>query len=242
MSHPNAEAPKSSGGLMEDLINIFVNPSSVFEHQRNKSFAMPALVQSIIMLVLCLAMGNLIGPYFDAENARAMAAAAAKGQAMPAEAQAAAEKFARYGAYAVLVIMPWFIAIVGGLFGWIGAKIVGANMGYGQSAMVASWAGFPAVLGTIAMGIMGMMTDPTTIRGVADGQLGPARFLDPATASPAILGLLQSIDIFSIWTIILFGIGVSVVGQVSRGSGMVASLVKWGIVALFSVGAAVMRG
>jgi len=242
VSHPNAEAPKSSGGLMEDLIGIFVSPAAVFEHQRNKSFVMPALVQSIIMLVLCIAMGNLIGPYFDAENARAMAAAAAKGQAMPPEMKASAEKFARYGAFGFMVIMPWFTAIVGGLLGWIGSKIVGAQMSYGQSAMAAAWAGFPAVFGVVAMGIMGMMADPATIRGVADAQLGPARFLDPATASPAILGLLQSIDIFGIWTIILFGIGVSVVGRVSRGSGMIASLVKWGIVALLSVGGAVMRG
>lgn len=242
MSHPNAEAPKSSGGLMEDVVNIFVNPSSVFEHQRNKSFAMPALVQSLIMLVLVIAMGNLIAPFFDAEQARALAAAAANGQTMPPEAAANAQKFGRYGAFGVLVIMPWFIAIFGGLFGWIGSKVVGAKIGYGQAATIASWAGFPAILGTIAMGIMGIVMDTTTVRGVADGQLGPARFLDPATASPAVLGLLQSIDIFSIWGIVLFGIGVSVVGGVSRGSGMVASIVKWGIVALFSVGGALMRG
>lgn len=227
---------------MEDVINIFVNPSAVFEHQRNKSFAMPALIQTVLMLVLVVAMGNLISPYFDAENARAMAAAAAKGQVMPPEAQATAEKFSHYVALGMMVILPWFVAIVGGLFGWIGAKIVGAKMGYGQAAMIASWSGFPAILSTIAMGIMGMMTDTSTVRGISDGQLGPARFLDPATASPAIMGLLQSIDIFSIWTIVLFGIGVSVVGMVSRGTGMIASLVKWGIVALFSVGGAVLRG
>jgi len=242
VSHPNAETQKQSGGLMEDLINIFVNPSSVFEHQRDKSFVMPALVQSALMLVLVVAMGNLLSPFFDAENARAMAAAAAKGQAMPPEAAATAEKFSRYISFGVLVLLPWFTAILGGLLGWVGAKIVGAKLGYGQVAMIASWAGFPAVVSTLVMGVMGVLSDTASIRGIADGQLGLARFLDPATASPAMLGLLQSLDIFSIWTILLFGIGVSVVGRVSRGTGMIASLIKWGIVALFAVGSAVIRG
>jgi hypothetical protein len=241
VSHPNAEAPKSSG-LMEDLINIFVKPSAVFENQRNKSFVMPALVQSVIMIVLVLAMGNLIMPFFDAENARAMAAAAAKGQAIPPEAAAAAEKFSRYGAMGFMVLAPWFFAIFGGLLGWIGAKIVGAKMGYGQAATVASWSSFPNILGTVAMGVIGMMSDLTTVRGVADGQLGPARFLDPTTASPAILALLQTLEVFNIWSVVLFAIGVAVVGRVSMGSGMIASIVKWGIVALFAVGGAVVRG
>ena len=246
MSHPNAEAQKSSGGLMEDLINIFVNPSAVFEHQRNKSFVMPALIQTILFAALVFGLRNLIMPFWDAETSRQMAAQAAamaaKGQAMPEGAKAMGEKMASYGSMIGPIIAPWFTAIVGGLFTFLASRLVGAKLSFGQSAMIASWSNFPAVLSFIAMGIIGMMMDPATVRGVTDGQLGPGKFFDPNTTSPALVALFQNLDLFNIWSIVIMGIGIAVVARVPRGSGFVGALIKWGIVVLFSIVPAVLRG
>lgn len=245
MSHVMTDAPKSSS-LMEDLVNIFVNPSKVFENNRTKSFVMVAVVQSVIFLVLALALKNLIQPYMDAEFARNMAKAAAKaaasGQPMPAGANAMAEKIASATAVAGPVLAPWLIAIFGGLFTWLGARLVGAKITFGQSAMIAAWSSFPGVLAYIATGIQGVMADPQTVRGMNDASVGPARFVDPATTPAALLGLLQNLDIFSIWTVVLIAIGVAVVARVPRGTGFIASLIKWGIVVLFTMVPAVMQG
>ena len=39
------------------------------------------------------------------------------------------------------------------------------------------------------------------------------------------LALLANLDPFRIWQVILFGIGVSVIGRVTRGSGMLAAII-----------------
>lgn len=247
MSHLTGEVTTSgdnSGGLMEDVINIFVNPSSVFEHQRNKSFVVPALVLSVIFAVLVFALRNLIAPFFDAEFARQMAAqsAAAGGQAIPESARAMSEKIAVISAMAGPVLAPWFTAIVGGLFTWIGARIVGAKLSYGQAATISAWSAFPSVLAFIATAVMGMTMDTSAIRGVTDGQLGPGKFIDPTTTSPALVALFQNLDLFTVWSVVILGIGIAVVARVPRGTGMIGAIIKWGIVVLFSVVPAVLRG
>jgi hypothetical protein len=245
VSHVITDAPSSRSTLMEDVVNIFIKPSSVFENNRNKSFVMAAVVQSVIFLVLVFALKNLVSPYMDAEVARNMAKAAAKaaasGQPMPAGAGAMGEKIASIGGMIGPVLAPWFIAIFGGLFTWIAARIVGAKLTFGQSAMIAAWSGFPAVLSYIATGVQGALVDAGTVRGMSDASLGPARFVDPATTPAALLALLQNLDVFSLWTVILIAIGVAIVARVTVSSGVVASIVKWGIVVLISMVPAVMQ-
>lgn len=244
MSHPNAEAQKSSGGLMEDVIGIFVSPSQVFAHQRNKSFVMPVLIQMVIFIALAVGLKNLMAPFWDAEFARGAAKAAEKAAAAgtPAPPAGMMDTMQNVTYYSAAIVGPWITAIFGGIVLWLGGKIVGARMSVGQGMTIAAWAAMPTILGMIAMAVLGVMADPQTVRGMGDAQLGPARFLDPATASPAILALMTLLDVFNIWCVVLAGIGVAVVGGVSRGAGMVASVVKWGVSALFAVGGAIMRG
>lgn len=244
MSHPNAEAQKSSGGLMEDVIGIFVSPSQVFEHQRNKSFVMPVLIQMVILTALAVGLKNLMAPFWDAEFARGAAKAAQQAAAngTPAPPAGMMNSIQSFTYYSAAVVGPWLTAIIGGIVLWLGGKIVGAKFSVGQGMTIAAWAGMPMILGMIAMAVLGVMADPLTVRGMGDAQLGLARFFDPNTASPALMALFTILDVFSIWSIVLAGIGVSVVGHVSRGAGMVAALVRWGVTALFTVGGAVMRG
>lgn len=246
MSYPDAEVPKAkaNGSLMEDVIKIFYKPSEVFDNQRNSSFLMPALIQTVLFALIVFSMRNLISPFWDAESARQMAAQAAKaaanGQPLPEGAKAMGEKIASFSSIVGPLIAPWFTAIIGGLFTWIASKIVGAKLSYGQSATIASWAAFPAVLAFIAMAIFGVMMDPATIRGVTDGQLGPGKFIDPNTTSRALVALFQNMDIFSIWTVLLSGIGIAVVSRASLNTGLVGAVIKWGIVVLFSVVPAIL--
>ena len=247
MSYPDAEVPKvktNNGSLMEDVIKIFYKPTEVFDNQRNNSFVMPALIQTVLFAVIVFSMKNLISPFWDAESARAMAAQAAKmaenGQAMPENAKAMSEKIAGITAMVGPLLAPWLTAIFGGFITWIAAKIVGAKLTYGQSATIAAWAAFPAVLAFITTAIFGMIMDPATIRGVTDGQLGPGKFIDPNTTSRAVVALFQQLDIFSVWTFILSGIGIAIVSRSSLQTGLVGALIKWGIVVALSVVPAVL--
>jgi uncharacterized membrane protein len=236
VSLPIDAGTKSSGGLMEDLVGIFVSPAAVFERRRGGSFALPALVQMVIFLVLAIALKNLMQPFMDAEFARAMAKAAEKaaasGQPMPQAATDMMAKVQSFSAIAGPAILPWIIAIVGGIFVWLFAKIVGASFGVSQGMNISAWSFMPAILGMIVVGIFGVVADPQTVRGMADAQLGPARFFDPKTTSPFLYAILQRVDVFGIWSMILTGIGISVIGRVSRQSGLIASFIQWAAVAV----------
>jgi hypothetical protein len=89
----------------------------------------------------------------------------------------------------------------------------------------------PAILGYIAMAVQGAITDTSAVRGVGDAQLGPARFVDPATTPPALMSLLTQLDVFNLWSLVIIAIGVSVVAHASRSTGAVAAVIRFAIVA-----------
>lgn len=236
MSLPIDASAKPSGGLMDDLLEIFVKPSAVFERRRTSGFVVPVLVQMVLFLLLAVGLHNLMAPYIDADFARSMAKAAAKaaasGQPMPESATAMAEKIKEFASYGGPAIIPWIIAIVGGIFVWLFAKIVGAKLEVGQGMTISAWSFFPAILATVVVAIFGVMADADSVRGMSDAQLGPARFFDPATTPPLLLQFLMRCDLFTIWSVILTGIGISVVGRVSRMAGIGAAVIQWVVVAL----------
>lgn len=233
--------PAKQGGLFEDVIDVFVRPATLFDRVRDQSFVRPALVQTVIFVVLVLACRNLVTPFFDAEFARSMQQAAAKGQPIPEGAQAMGSKIAGFMSVAGPILAPWFVAILGGLATWIGARVVGAKLSYGQSATIASWAATPLILGYIALAVQGAMVDASTIRGVSDGQIGPARLLDPNTASPPLLALLTQLDVFSIWGLVITAIGVATVARTVRSTGALAALIRFALGALTTVVPALLR-
>ncbi|MEP6766135.1 MAG: YIP1 family protein [Gemmatimonadaceae bacterium] len=236
MSLPTDASTKPSGGLMDDLLEIFVKPSAVFERRRDSGFVVPVVVQMLLFVVLAVGLHNLMAPYMDADFARAMAKTAAKaaanGQPMPEQATAMAEKFKNVGGYVIPAVVPWLVAIIGGIFVWLFAKIVGAKLQVGQGMTIAAWSFFPAILAMVVVAVFGVIADPQTVRGMSDAQLGPARFVDPATVSPILLQFLMRLDVFNIWSVILTGIGISVVGRVSRTAGIGAAVIQWVVVAL----------
>lgn len=231
--------PGKQGGVFEDFIDVLVRPSALFDRVRNQGFVKPALVQTIMLLVLVLALRNLVQPFFDAEFARQGALQAAKmaesGRAMPEGASAMSEKIGTFMSTVGLVLSPWLIAIFGGLFTWIAARVVGARIAFGQAATIASWSYTPAILGYIVFAVQGALMDTTAVRGVSDAQIGPARFLDPTTASPVLLGLLQQLDLFNVWTLVLTAIGVAVVARTSISTGALAAIIRFAIAALFTL-------
>jgi hypothetical protein len=237
VTHSSEPVTSSKGGsVMEDLINIFINPALVFEHQKHKGFVVPALVQMVLLLVIAFAMNNLMAPFLDADMAttiaRVQASAAAKGTTVPPEQIAGMQKGAQWSLYGVAVLGPWLTAVGIGVVVWLCAKFVSAKMSVTQGMMIASWSAMPTILGLLALAIFGLFADPQTVRGTGDGQLGAARFFDPATMNPLFMEILKRIEVFYFWEIALTGIGIAVVAGVARSSGFIAAAIRWALVAV----------
>jgi hypothetical protein len=123
------------------------------------------------------------------------------------------------------------------------------NFGFGGKAQFGSiftvwmYAMLPSVIKTL-LGIVvlyaGMAPESFNIKNFAPTNLGA--FLNPADTNAALYSLATSIDIITIWSLALVGIGVAIVAGVKRSSGYIAAFGWWAIVVLLGVGIAAVTG
>jgi hypothetical protein len=210
--------------MLDDMLEIFVAPSKVFERRRNSGYGMLLLTLVILLVLISVATLSLTAPYWDAQFDLGMKLAAAKGQEMPAEASGAMARtagrwFGVLGGVIYVPIMVW----LGGLFVMLGSKIAGANVNYKQGTLIFTLAFFPRLLAPVIMSVQSLLVSPESIRSFSDGALGPARFFDPLTTSPILLGVLGNFELTNLWSFALVAIGVRVIGAVSMGAAVFAA-------------------
>jgi hypothetical protein len=220
----NEVATPASGSLLDDLLEIFVAPSKVFERRRNSGYGMLMLILVVLTVLISVATMSLTAPYWDAQFDLSMKLAAAKGQEMPAEATGPMARTAGrwFGVLGGAIFVPIFVWL-GGLFVLMGSKIAGANVSYKQGALIFTLAGFPRLLAPIIMSVQSLMVTPESIRSFSDGALGPARFFDPLTTSPILLGVLGNFELTNLWAFALVAIGIRVIGKVTMGTAVFAT-------------------
>jgi hypothetical protein len=78
------------------------------------------------------------------------------------------------------------------------------------------------------------------IKNFAPTNLGA--FLDPIETNKALYALATSLDVTTIWTLVLLGIGTAIVAGIKRSSGYIAVFGWWAIYVLASAGIAAFQG
>jgi len=226
MTEATASPTPAKSGIWEDFIDIFYQPSQVFDRRRDGKFGLALLALVILSGVLFLALKNGLAPIMDAEMAKAAAAMAAKNpQITPdqiAAQQAMMEKFAVIG---YVLFMPIGIVIAAVLV-WLISKFVGASLAFAASMMIATYSQFPRVAEMIVNAIQGLVLAPESITSRYSVQIGPARFFDPH-ANPVLLTVLGGLDLFTIWVTVLIAIGIKVVARVEMSKAALAAVIVW---------------
>jgi hypothetical protein len=224
----DAAAPPTvpSAGIWEDFIDIFHQPSQVFDRRRHGQFGLALLFLVVMFAVLYIALNNGLAPITDAEVAKQAAAMAEKNPAMTAEqlsgARGAMEKFAMFGA---IIFIPVGV-FLGAVLLWLVAKFVDAKIAFAAAMMVITYSQMPRLIELVLNALQGLFLDPASITSRYSVQIGPARFL--GNDSNAILQtLFGGLDLFTIWTCVLVAIGLSVVARVSIQKGAIASVIIW---------------
>ncbi|MEO5588913.1 MAG: YIP1 family protein [Gemmatimonadaceae bacterium] len=214
-------------GLWEDFIDIFFQPAAVFERRRDGKFGLALLVLAVLSGVLFFALHNGIAPIMDAEMARQAQMIAAKNPQITTEQLAAQqgmmEKFANVG---FVLFVPIGIAITAALM-WVVAKFLDAKIAFAAAMMIATYSTVPRLIETVINAVQGLFLSPESITSRYSVQVGPARFLDIASANPIVMTLLGGLDLFSIWTIVLLAIGVAVVAKVPISRGAIVGFMVW---------------
>ena len=222
-------------GIVEDFFDIIASPSAVYERRRESSPWLPLLVVSVVMGLAFLATSGAMQPIMDAEYERGMKAMLeANSKFTPEQLEQGRAVAQGFGKLMFIVGTPLAIFFCGlGLM--LTAKLVDATLKLGTGVMIAAWAFVPRMLGAVLNAIQLQFMRPESLDGIYRLSVGPARFMDPDTASPILMALAGRFDVFILWTTLLFGIGVSVVARVSRLKGMLAAFGVWVLGSFFAL-------
>ena len=245
-----ATVPATGLTQWQRVTNTFVAPSKTFEDIKrgNKSWWMPLIIMAIVGYILFAAVYTKIGMQQAVDNQVRMDPKTAERMAqMPPEQRATGEKISLYITEGIFVASPLFVMAIAAIVGLVLWGTI--NIGFGGKAtfseVYAVWfyASLPTIFKTL-LGVVtifvGMAPESFNLKNFAPTNLGA--FLDPVETNKALYALATSLDVITIWTLVLMGIGVATVAGVKRGSGYITSFGWWAIIVLFGVGVAAVRG
>lgn len=234
---PSAAAPPPAekASIVEDFIDIFYAPSSVFARRATGGFGLHLLIITLISALFAFASHSVFSQIFDAEFARGMAKAMAKNPRLTSDMvnsmRPMQEKITSALVYAGAPLAIFFTAI----FVWIAAKIVGAKLTFGQSALVTTLAWIPRLVGGLIGVLQVVLMDTSNFTNRYSLSASPAKFMDPDATNAKLFGLMGNLDLFAIWFTILLAIGISVVGKVPRNKGYLAAVLIFVVGTLLTV-------
>jgi len=240
---PIPEAPLSQGAR---IINTFIAPSKTFtDLRRSASWWAPWLLISIFSLVFIFAIGKQVGFEQVSKNQVEHSSRADQFDKLPPDQQAKqlqiSSKIVGIFAYGSPVLILFYVLIETVVL-WLTFKLVmGAETSFGQAYAISFYAGLPgiigAILGTIVL-FAGVTPDGFDINNPVGTNL--AYYLDPETTGKFVRGMASSLDLISIWSIVLVGIGFACTSKVKRSTAIIVVVVWYLVYKLATSGMASM--
>ena len=230
MTSPTAEpvvAPAAKpASRWEDFMDIFYAPSTVYARRQNQSpWPTIIIVTVLLTLVTVLTFGRM-EPAVEAELRQAAAKQIAKNPQMSADMADKSVSFGLIGKKWGIVFFP-LGALIAAIFVWIVAKLVGAKETFQGALVVVTYSSIIAIVQAIVVGAQALVMDVSNLTTPDQLSLSAARFLDKATASPALYTVLKQLDVFGIWALVVMAIGVKVTGKTSRNGAIAFGLIWW---------------
>jgi hypothetical protein len=214
---------------------VFFSPVATFDSiARRPGWVLPLLLWTIVSVTVT----TLLIPRIDFEKLM-RARLERGGQTVPEEriqaAVAMQKRLAPFLYNAIAVVTPaLFSVLVAGVF-WGAYKSFGWDLTFAQSMGVTTHGFLPGVLGSllfIPVLLKNATADPAALGDMLHSNLG---YLVPRS-SAVLHALLQSVDLFSFWTLALLVIGFSAATKVSRKTSAVIVIVVWVLFVLGKAG------
>ena len=222
-----AEPAPSKASLWEDFVDIFYAPSSVFARRADGKFAWALVVLLVVSTVLVFVTKNAMQPIVDAEFARQSAAAMRKNPNLSQDQLTGMRNlFESVGP----IFFAVFLTI--GVFGsgfvlWLVGKLFDAKASLTAAFMIATYSEVPRIVQILVNAAQALFMSPDKLNSANSVGLNLARFMDPDRASPIAIALASRVDVFTIWVTVLLGIGIYVVGRVTKQQAAIVATVTW---------------
>jgi hypothetical protein len=240
MDTSEAPAPPSSGAGSSDsslarLPGVFFSPVSTFESiARRPTWLAPLLLWTAMSIGVTAALL----PKIDYEQLTRQAFQK-RGQTIPEERLTSIveqqKKFGGIFGWVAGALTPSVISLVVAVVIWGSFKAFGWDTRFSQAYGVTTHAFLPGVLK--AAFLLFLVTRQETVNPQALGDLLSSNlgFLVPRDSSKPLHSLLQSFDIFSLWSLCLFVIGFAAAARVKRGAAAGVIVTLWLLVVAFGV-------
>jgi hypothetical protein len=124
---------------------------------------------------------------------------------------------------------PIFFLIIVGIFYLLGNIILGGDTTFKKVLSIYCWSGLIMALASI------VKTPLIVIKESMNVSLSPAMLLSGEALGTWYYSLLSKLDFFTIWFLIVFAIGFSVIYRFSRAKAFTAIGITWGIWVAISV-------
>jgi Yip1 domain len=240
----NATASKPLSQV-ERIVDTFIAPTQTFNDiLRNSSWWLPWLLGVLVTLGYSAAIQQKIGwdkTYVNILQQSSEAQQARFAQLPPdqqARQKAIGAAFTRYIVWASPLIGLLFAAIAAGVLLLTLKFGLGAQLKFG--AMFAVW--IYATLPLLIQGIIGIIViyagldaDSFNIKNPLGTNIG---YFLPSDSPPWLMAFATSMDIITVWCLILLTIGCAIVGRVKRGTAAIAVLGWWVLITVVKVGVA----
>jgi Yip1 domain len=224
--HPSP-APQEKVSVWEDFLDIFYAPTQVFRRRAAGNFWIPLLVATLLMAILAFANRNVMEPIYNAEFARN---ASKMMQANPNLTPELLERSKAIGfaatLYGGIVLVP-ILALIVAFTAWLLAKLFGAKLSWNAAMIAASFWLIPRVVQQVGLSIQGLLLDPASLVSRFSVEVGPGRFMDPATINPVVGVLYDHLDLFVLWSAVVITIGVATMGKLPKAKAWAFGLTFW---------------
>jgi hypothetical protein len=232
ITEAQAQTPKAA--RWEDFVDIFISPADVFRRRADESWVVPWVIVSVVAVLLFYVFLPASELIMEAAMRDQMANAAASGNAMNTEAmKKMAGTMQVLGGILVPIGLLLQIVAVGALL-WAGVKLTGGDVGFKRALLIVAYS---EVIGLIAQVVVSLLVILKSNAGgiiemVPDTSLGVLRFVPTDAVPPILVPLLKRIDIFQLWTMALWAIGLEVLAKCTKAQAWgvaVAASILWAV-------------
>jgi hypothetical protein len=197
---------------LERVVDTFVAPSKTFEDiRRSASWWLPFILLSILGFIYFAMLDKKVG--FETVAQKQIAAS-------PRAQQASPDQLAQSVKFSVVIfkvlayggpIFFLFIALIITLVLWGAFNfLLGGELRFGQSLAIVIYGWLPSMVTSILAITTLAIGDPDNFNINNPVATNPAYFMDPVNSPKFLYGMATSLDIITIWTIVLMGLGFAI--------------------------------
>ena len=245
MSEVQSPAAEAAGlSQWQRVANTFTEPSKTFKdiERGHRSWWLPFVLLSIVSYLFFAVVNQRIGIQQAVENQiRLSPKTQERLDQLTPEQRQTQTRISIYITEGAFIASPGLVlagvALLSlGLMGTINFAF-GGRAKFGSIFAVWLYAWLPSIIKTllgIAVIYAGMAPETFNLKNFAPTNI--AAFLDPGSINPALYSICTSLDIVTIWTLVLLSVGVATVAGIKRSSGYMAVFGWWILFVLVGAG------